>query len=254
MATNPRRTRTRGAPEQSAAQMIQSDQTEIDSALADVIPVYQRRPVTEYVGITDIVPYEWNPRKNEAAVAAVKASIQSFGFLVPCVIDANNVLVAGHTRVEASKLLGITDVPCIRADFLTPEQVNAFRLIDNKVAEKAEWDFDLLAGEIAKFANLGLDLTEYGWSQEELDCLSDLVAPDCLNPASLMQAQTDDPEAEAVQAQRRAPIQARIVIGEIVLFVTSQQYRHWADGIRALCEFDEGRIAAEVKRRLGILE
>lgn len=91
--------------------------------------------------LTDIKPYEKNPRKNDNAVEYVANSIKEFGFKVPIVIDNNGVIVAGHTRYKASKKLGLEKVPCIIADDLTPEQIKAYRLADNKVAEKAEWDF-----------------------------------------------------------------------------------------------------------------
>lgn len=209
-----------------------------------------RKVEVVYMDINDIAPYEWNPRQNEKAVAAVAASIRTFGFLVPCVIDSNNVLIAGHTRVEASKTLGLAEIPCIIADDLTPEEANAFRLIDNKVSEQAEWDFDLLAGEIGKLEGLGLDFTEFGWTQNEIDCLQDLVAQDCLNPANLVPTPNEN---EPEQVQRRAPTQARVVIGEFVFFVPATDYRNWADGLRQLCNFSEEEITEELKRRLAIL-
>lgn len=98
--------------------------------------------------IGDIKPYEKNPRRNDEAAKYVAASIKEFGFKVPIVIDKDNVIVAGHTRYKAAKNLGLEEVPCIVADDLTPEQVKAFRLADNKVTEKAEWDFELLNGEL----------------------------------------------------------------------------------------------------------
>ena len=98
----------------------------------------------EIVNINDLVPYENNPRQNDEAVAGVKESIKEFGFKVPMVIDQNNVIVCGHTRYKASKELGLTEIPCIRANDLTDEQIKAFRLADNKVGEVAEWDFDKL--------------------------------------------------------------------------------------------------------------
>lgn len=108
--------------------------------------------------IDEIIPYERNPRKNDGAVEAVAASIREFGFKVPIVVDSQNVIVTGHTRHKAARKLGLTECPCIRADDLTPEQVRAYRLADNKVAELAEWDFDLLAVELEGMDDLlGLD-------------------------------------------------------------------------------------------------
>lgn len=102
------------------------------------------------MGIDQISPYEKNPRKNDKAVKYVAESIKKFGFKVPIVVDANGVIVAGHTRYKAAQKLKFNEVPCIVADDLTEEQVKAFRLADNKVSEKAEWDFDLLNSEIGE--------------------------------------------------------------------------------------------------------
>ena len=116
------------------------------------------------INIKDIEPYEFNPRKNEAAVNAVANSIQEFGFKVPIVVDKNNVIVAGHTRYKAALKLGLEEVPCIIADDLTNEQIKAFRLADNKTAELAEWDFDLLDQELKE---LSLDMTAFGFEEIE---------------------------------------------------------------------------------------
>ena len=98
--------------------------------------------------INELKAYANNPRHNEKAVDAVAASIKEFGFKVPVVVDKDGVIAAGHTRVAAAKKLGIKTVPCIVADDLTEEQIRAFRLADNKTAELAEWDEDLLALEL----------------------------------------------------------------------------------------------------------
>ena len=85
--------------------------------------------------ITELKEYENNPRNNDEAVEAVAESIRQFGFKVPIVIDSNGVIIAGHTRRKAAVKLGLDTVPCIIADDLTPEQIQVFRLADNKTAE-----------------------------------------------------------------------------------------------------------------------
>ncbi len=121
-----------------------------------------------YVKVTDLKPYKHNPRKNDNAVDAVAKSIKEFGFKVPIIIDKDGEIVAGHTRLKAAVKLGLEDVPCIVADDLTPEQVRAFRLVDNKTAELSEWDMELLIGELED-----LDLAEFnldwGIDQDEID-------------------------------------------------------------------------------------
>ena len=102
-----------------------------------------------YVGIQDIIPYENNPRRNEEAVPVVAESIKQFGFRNPMILDKKNVIVAGHTRYEAAKALGMTEVPVIYADDLSEEQVRKFRLVDNKTAEFAEWDIEKLQEELS---------------------------------------------------------------------------------------------------------
>lgn len=111
--------------------------------------------------INEIKPYEKNPRKNDEAIKYVAESIKKFGFKVPIVIDKNGVIVAGHTRYKASKKLGLEEVPCIVADDLNEEQIKAFRLADNKVAEKSEWNFDLLDEELGDILNL--DMSDFGF-------------------------------------------------------------------------------------------
>lgn len=126
----------------------------------------------EYIRVDDLIPYEKNPRKNEAAVPKVAASIRSFGFRVPLVIDERNVIVAGHTRLLAVKHLmeagtlpdGLQNgIPCIRATDLSPEQIRAFRLADNKVHEASSWDFGILDGELDAIGDL-FDMSEFGFS------------------------------------------------------------------------------------------
>lgn len=221
------------------------------SPAGDSLALARHRHTIEYVPITDIIPYPYNPRDNEKAIPAVAESIKNFGFLVPCVIDENNVLVAGHTRTEGAKLLGLDEVPCIRATNLTAAQINAFRLIDNKVSEQALWDHDLLAGEINKLADLGLEWTSFGWNQEEIDCLAETVAADCLTATSLTETAE---RATASHQERRAPSQVRIVVGDLIGFVPMADYRAWIAGLRALHNFDEAEMFGDVRQRLGILD
>lgn len=118
--------------------------------------------------ISEIKPYEKNPRKNDNAVEYVANSIKEFGFKVPIVIDKDGVIVAGHTRYKASKKLGLEKVPCIIADDLTPEQIKAYRLADNKVSEKSEWDFNLLQDELSEILNIDMGMFDFV-KPEEID-------------------------------------------------------------------------------------
>lgn len=127
--------------------------------------------VVKDVAITNLKAYENNPRINDAAVNAVAASIKNFGFKVPIIVDKNNIIVAGHTRLRAAKKLGIEKVPVIVADDLTPEQVKAFRVADNKTAELAYWDFDKFEAELKELSDADLDFSmeDFGFDLSEFE-------------------------------------------------------------------------------------
>lgn len=111
------------------------------------------------VSIDQIKPYENNPRNNDDAVDAVANSIKEFGWQQPIVVDNDRVIIAGHTRYKAAKQLKLKEVPIVVADKLTKEQVNAYRLADNKVGELADWDKDLLDQELNDI--LDIDMSEF---------------------------------------------------------------------------------------------
>ena len=132
------------------------------------------------MSIDQIIPYQNNPRNNENAVEKVAESIKRFGFKVPIIIDRDNVIVAGHTRLLAANKLGLKTVPCIIADDLTPEQVKAFRLADNKVSEFSTWDFEKLELEMSE---INLDMEIFGFdSIEDIDCNDNEVIEDDFLP------------------------------------------------------------------------
>lgn len=114
-----------------------------------------------YKKTEDLIPYINNPRNNDNAVDKVASSIKNFGFKVPIVVDADNEIIAGHTRLKAAKKLGMDEVPCIVADDLSDEQIKAFRLADNRVAEFAEWDFNQLGAELAELDDW--DMSDFGF-------------------------------------------------------------------------------------------
>lgn len=118
----------------------------------------------EYRKVADLNPYANNPRLNDGAVGAVAASIKEFGFKVPIVVDSDGVIVTGHTRVKAAEKLGLESVPVIVASDLSPEQVKAFRLADNKTSELAEWDMGKLDIELGEIENI--DMNDFGFNIE----------------------------------------------------------------------------------------
>src|SRR5699024_2583198 len=117
-----------------------------------------------YKNIDDLKTYGQNPRAiSDQAVEAVASSIEEFGFKVPIIVDGNNVIVAGHTRREAAEQLGMDEVPVIIADDLSEEQVKAFRLADNKVAEFSDWDIGMLEEEISDLISDDFDMEQFGF-------------------------------------------------------------------------------------------
>jgi len=115
-----------------------------------------------------LVPYPGNPRRNDAAVEAVARSIREFGFRQPIVVDGSDVVVCGHTRLKAALELGLESVPVHVATDLTPEQVRAYRLADNRTGENAEWDDARLAEEFAALQLADVDLTGLGFTAEDI--------------------------------------------------------------------------------------
>ena len=114
--------------------------------------------------VEDLIPYINNPRNNENAVDKVASSISEFGFKNPIFVDKNNIVVNGHTRLLASKKLGLKEVPVIVIDDLTDTQIKAFRIADNKVAEYSKWDYDLLNIELEQLEELEFNMSNFGIS------------------------------------------------------------------------------------------
>jgi len=123
--------------------------------------------------INDIKPYPGNPRLNDAAVDAVAEPIRQFGFRQPIVVDEESVIIVGHTRYKAALKLGLDKVPVHVAKDLTPEQIKAYRIADNKTAELADWNYDLLPVELSELQGMDFDLGLLGFSEDELAKLLD---------------------------------------------------------------------------------
>ena len=121
--------------------------------------------------LAQIIPYARNPRRNEKAVATVAASIQEFGWRQPIVVDDQMVVLAGHTRLEAARQLGLATAPVHVAKGLTEAQARAFRIMDNRSSENAEWDDALLGLELGDLLEAEFDLGLTGFSDEELNAL-----------------------------------------------------------------------------------
>lgn len=142
--------------------------------------------------VNDIIPYENNPRRNDEAVEYVVNSIKQFGFKNPIIVDTENVIIAGHTRYLAAIELGLETVPVIVAEDLNEDQVKAFRLADNKVAEIAYWNMDSLRMELEDIKN-DFDMTDFGFGEFELSIIRESFEPDPFDEGMIAEyAQNED--------------------------------------------------------------
>ena len=140
-----------------------------------------------YKNVDELIPYKYNPRKNDKAVEFVANSIKEFGFKVPIIVDGNNEIIAGHTRIKASKMLGIKEVPCIVANDLNEEQIKAFRLADNKVGELAEWQPELLSKELEELFGK-FNMNEFGFSVQIENLMEGVENPEQIIAGELGEA------------------------------------------------------------------
>lgn len=136
-------------------------------------------PKIQMMKTGDLTPYFFNPRNNDGAVDMVAESIAVFGFKNPIIVDKDRVIIAGHTRLKAAEKLGLSEVPVIVADDLTDDQTRAFRLVDNRTAEVAEWDFEKLAEELQ---GVDLDLSAFDF---EIPTFDDVEENETAETASL---------------------------------------------------------------------
>lgn len=146
--------------------------------------------------IGEIKPYERNPRKNAAAVDYVANSIKEFGFKQPIVVDADHVIVVGHTRWLAAKKLKMKTVPVLVADDLTPEQAKAYRLADNKTNEFSDWDDDLLDLEMDDLSDI--DMSLFGFELDEDEPAAERKEAAYTESISVVIDCQDDEEAERI--------------------------------------------------------
>ena len=132
--------------------------------------------------IQDLRPYRNNPRLHpKAQIDKLARAISDFGFLIPILIDDKNTVISGHARIEAAEKLLLPEVPCIRASHLSEAQKRAFTILDNRLAEDATWDFQLLAKEVEFLQEEGIDLATTGFEIPELEMIFDAADPSASN-------------------------------------------------------------------------
>jgi hypothetical protein len=136
----------------------------------------------EDIAIQQLTPYQNNPRlHSKKQIDKLARAINDFGFLIPVLIDDQNIVLAGHARIEAAMQLALPRVPCVRASHLNETQKRAFTILDNRVAEEATWDFQLLAKEVEILHSEGIDLTTTGFEIPEIEMIFDAAAPPASN-------------------------------------------------------------------------
>lgn len=203
-------------------------------------------PETVKVRLEDIQPYEKNPRINDHAVDPLVISIQQYGFLVPIVVDKDGVIITGHTRYQAAIKLGLEEVPVIYAEHLDEGQVNAFRIADNRLAQNATWNEELLQEELIQLQSMGFNLQFTGFSKSELDCLTAPLEADCLEDMSVKAVCGDVDEEQAKQGMTVV-----ISVGTYRCRVQAQDFLDWENNM--LASFDsKADIQLEILKRLGI--
>ncbi len=146
--------------------------------------------------IDSIRPYEKNPRLNDKAVDPVAASLKEFGFRQPIVVDSDGVIIAGHTRYKAAIKLGLKKIPVHIAVDLTPEQVRAYRLADNKTGEIAGWDMEILPIELSELKETEFDMSLLGFGEKELTQLLNIstgISQGLTDPDSVPEPPDDPP-------------------------------------------------------------
>lgn len=157
----------------------------------------------EFVPVSDIKPYENNVKKHDSQqISEIANSIKQFGFRQNIVIDGNNEIVIGHGRYEAAKELGMETVPCVRVDNLTPEQVKALRIADNKLADRGIWDNNALADELKEIGDV-VDMTDFGFGDFELTVLKGDFEPE---PYDSEETKEYDDKGEDFLAKKRVII------------------------------------------------
>lgn len=186
-----------------------------------------------FLDVDDVTPYDKNPRLNEDAVAGVADSIRNYGFEQPLVLDRDNVIIVGHTRRLACKSLGIAVIPVIIADHLSPEQVKAYRIDDNKTGELSMWDFSLLQEELLNLEESGYDMSSLAFSEDEMDRLLRHIAEDSEDTGSddegeIPESEDEEKECDSVPNGVYQLGDHRLVCGDDVQDADAIR-RHWAE-------------------------
>lgn len=193
----------------------------------------------EMWAVKKLIPYERNARTHsDEQISQIAASFLKFGMVNPILIDTEAGLIAGHGRLEAAKLLGMKNVPVIILDHLSEEQKRAYIIADNKLAENAGWDKELLQQELGDLMDSEFDIGIIGFSKEEIDDILQGVEDDL--------ADGFEPDKE----QKVEEADTNCVVGPYRIQIDRADFLRWHDEIRGAVGFDKESIHNEIRRRL----
>ncbi|NDF13535.1 MAG: hypothetical protein EB060_12075 [Proteobacteria bacterium] len=193
----------------------------------------------ESVSIEKLIPYARNPRINAHLVDEVAASIKEFGFQQNIVVDSEMVIVVGHVRYMAAQKLGMKEVP-VSIMKVSKAKARAYRIADNKLGEKSQWDNQLLHLEIGELEEEGYDKTKTGFNEEEINNLH----------ATMARLQEDGIDGEEQGDVEEADTNA--TIGPYRFVIERGEFLEWIEEIKQRVGFDKEAIVAELRKRLGV--
>lgn len=192
--------------------------------------------------VKKLVPYSKNSRRHpEKQIEQIMSSIQRFGFLNPILVDTKSGIIAGHGRLEAAKKIGMSRVPVIVVDHLSENEKRAYIIADNKIAENAEWDFEMLSQEVADILEeFDDDLDSIGFTQSEIDKL--LAEEDAEHD------NTENKEHDNTESIDRVSVK----VGEIAMKIDGHRYLKWETDLKKQVGIQDDKQKAEILRRLKI--
>lgn len=194
----------------------------------------------EFWPVAKLQPYERNPRiHSDEQISQIAASFIRFGMVMPILVDSEAGVIAGHGRLEAAKLVGLKKVPVVILDNLTDEEKRAYVIADNKLAENASWDKELLGEEIEALMAKEFDIELVGFSKDEIDQLLNEAREDLSDGF-------DDEKTEETQEES----DTQCVIGSYRIPISREDYLRWHDSIREAVGFEKHAIKKEIRRRL----
>jgi len=197
----------------------------------------------EFWPVAKLQPYERNPRlHSDEQISQIAASFIRFGMVMPILVDKDAGVMAGHGRLEAGKLVGLEKIPVVVLDNLTDEEKRAYIIADNKLAENASWDKELLGEHVEVLLSKDFDMGVIGFSKDELEQLLAEAQDD------LSDGFDDDEKSDEIQDES----DTQCVVGSYRIPIPRADYLRWHDAIRSAVGFEKDCIKNEIKRRLKI--